>query len=495
MGALDQFVVLTALPKILPELAADQTTGTLVITAYIISSTVAVPIFAKLSDLYSRRNVFLGGLIVFIAGSIAAGLSQNIGELILFRAVQGFGSGDFFPVGIAIVAVSFPPELRARITGFLSGVFGIAIVAGPFLGSEIVDHISWRWVFYVNIPIGILGLVILATTLGALRPAKPAKLDAPGIALLVGWVGALMYALIQVSAQSDAWAWTDPRTIGLLVTSVILAAIFAVWELRSPDPLVPLKLLRRRIVAACGGTTFLIGMVLFPLATFLTLLVGTVILQNGPSAADTVRDLLYALVIPLVIGAGLGGNLLTRISYRPLVVFGVAVSAIGMFFLTKFTSTTPFWVLSYGFLPTGGMVLPLIPIGFGIGITFPVFLIAVQNQVPTEEVGAAGGLVQFLQQLGGSIGLTILSSYEATRATALAPTPPVGCSPALPSPTCLPYFAAVQSSAVSAFDSVFVAMLGLLVVAFVFSLFITGRLQKGPVPLESSAPVEPVPAT
>ncbi len=164
MGALDQFVALTALPKILDDFGQPGTSGVFVISVYVIASTTAIPLFAKLSDLWSRRNVFLGGLLVFIVGSILSGLSQNLPELIFFRAIQGFGSGGFFPVGIAIVAVVFPPETRARVIGGLSGVFGIAVVAGPLLGAAIVTYTTWRWVFYVNIPIGLVGFALIALT-------------------------------------------------------------------------------------------------------------------------------------------------------------------------------------------------------------------------------------------------------------------------------------------------------------------------------------------
>ena len=157
MGALDNFVALTALPTILLQFG-EPNSGTFVISAYVIASTASIPIFAKLSDLWCRRNVFLGGLVVFIIGSILSGLSQNLTELIIFRAIQGFGSGGFFPVGIAIVAVVFPPKTRARVIGALSGVFGIAVVAGPLIGSAIVQYTTWRWVFYVNIPVGLAGL-------------------------------------------------------------------------------------------------------------------------------------------------------------------------------------------------------------------------------------------------------------------------------------------------------------------------------------------------
>jgi EmrB/QacA subfamily drug resistance transporter len=476
MGALDQFVVLTALPNILLEFGQPNS-GTFVVSAYIIASTTAVPIFAKLSDLWSRRNVFISGLVIFIAGSILAGLSQNLSELILFRAVQGFGSGDFFPVGIAIVAVTFPPETRARITGLLSGVFGIATVAGPLLGSAIIDHASWRWVFYVNIPVGLLGLGVILATLGPLRPEHRRPFDVPGAVLLFGWVAALMFPLIQVS--DAGWSWTDPRVVGLLLGAAVLAVIFVLWELRAKEPLVPLRLLKHRVVAASGGATFLIGMTFFPLATFLSLVVGLV-LSGGVNAADTVRDVLYALVLPLVVGAALGGQLLTRVAYRTIIVVGVILSLIGLAVLTGLSVTTPTWKFAYGFLPVGGVILPLIPLGFGIGLTFPVFLLATQNQVAAKDVGEAGGFIQFLQSLGGAIGLSLLSSYQQFRLGVLDPSPDPSCATSTPVfPTCATYLSKFPTSVITSYDNVFTIMLVLLVGGLVFGLFLQGRLPKG----------------
>ncbi len=482
MGALDNFVVLTALSQILGSLHSPPGGQSFIISAYLITSTVAVPIFAKLSDIFDRKKVFLAGLFVFVAGSILSGVSQTFDELVIFRAIQGFGAGDFFPVGLAIVAVIFPPDTRARVTGLLSGVFGIATVAGPFLGAFIVDNTTWRWVFYVNIPIGLLGLAILLIALGPIRPEKQGKFDVVGATLLSGWVGALMFALVQLSF--GGWAWSDPRVLGLLVSAVVLVGAFTVWELRFDDPLVPLRLLSRRVVASCGSTTYLVGMVVFPLATFLTLFITYVTLNGVGNPANTVRDVLYFLVIPLVIGAALGGNLITRISYRPVVVFGVAIACIGLYLLTLLSASTPVWTFAYGFLPVGGVVAPLIPIGFGVGLTFPVFLIAVQNQVPEAEVGAATGLVQFLQSLGGAIGLTLLNSVQQLRFQALQPSLPAGgCAPSpTPSGACVAYFQASQTALAQSYDQIFTIMFGLLLVALLFSLLLQGRLPRGSKP-------------
>lgn len=478
MGALDNFVVLTALPNILNDFG-QLNNGTFVVSAYVIASTTSIPIFSKLSDLWSRRNVFLGGLAVFIAGSVLAGFSQNLPDLILFRAVQGFGSGGFFPVGIAIVAVVFPPETRARIIGGLSGVFGIAVVAGPLIGNSIVSITTWRWIFYVNLPIGFLGFLLIITTLGPLRPTQVRKFDIVGAGLLAGWVGAVMGPLYQISG--NGWAWTDPRVVASLGVGGLLIIAFVLWELRQTNPLVPLRLLKHRVMAAGGGSTYFIGMVFFPVATFLTLVVARVFVPGSTPSSDIVRDILYFLVIPIVVGAALGGQLLTRLSYRTVAVLGLGIALVGMVGLTELSVTTPLWVFDFGFLPVRGVVLPLLPLGFGVGLTFPVFLLAAQNQVGQADVGEAGGLIQFLQSLGGAVGLSVLASFQQTQFGGLDPSPSAACATRTPPlPLCGSYLGSLNSSLITSYDQTFTIMLGLLVVALAFALFLEGRLPKLP---------------
>jgi MFS family permease len=476
MGALDNFVALTALPTILLQFGQPNS-GTFVISAYVITSTAGIPIFAKLSDITSRRNVFLGALLVFMVGSALSGLSQNLTELIVFRAIQGLGSGGFFPVGIAIAAVVFPPKTRARVIGALSGVFGIAVVAGPLIGSAIVQYTSWRWVFYVNIPVGIAGFALVLATLDPLRPELIRKFDVVGAGLLIAWVASVMFPLYQI--VDSGWAWTDLRTVGLLGLGTALVVAFALWELRAENPLVPLRLFSHRVMSAGGGATYFIGTVFFPVATFLSLVVG-VVLAPGSGSSETVRDILYFLVLPLVVGAALGGQFLTRLSYRTVAAMGLVIGMVGMAGLAGLSTTTPLWKFMLGFIPVGGIILPLIPLGFGVGLTFPVFLLAAQNQVKMVDVGEAGGLIQFLQSLGGAVGLSVLASFQATQFSSLDPSPNAAClSPSPPMPTCASYLGGVESSLIKSYDQTFLVMLGLMAVAFVFVLFLKGRLPKG----------------
>jgi len=461
MGAMDSLVVATVLPTIAGDL--HQLNGvTFVVSAYLISSTIAIPIFARLSDISSRRNVFIAGVVIFIAGSILAGLSQNLTELIVFRGIQGFGGGGVFPVAIAMVAVMFPPTLRARVTGVLSGAAGIAIVLGPLLGSYIVSVTTWRWVFYINIPFGVLAVLVLVFAVGPLRSNAPGRFDVPGAALLTGWVSALMFALVQVA--DAGWAWGDPRVLGLLVGAVVLALGFFVWELRTSEPLVPLRLLKQRAIAAASGSMLFSGVVFSSLITFLSVFVGAVLLGDSPGSAASVRDVIYFLAVPLVLGAFLGGQLLVRLSYRTLIAPSLLGAGLVGLLLVRVTSTSPLWVLVAGFVPVGGLVLPLIPLGFGLGLAISATTIAVQNEAPASEVGAAIGLTRFLQSLGGAIGLSLLTVFETWRVGVL--------SAGATSP------AEVTSAFATTFSEIFLILAVCVLLAFACSLFFTGHLPR-----------------
>ncbi len=458
MGAMDSLVVSTVLPTIAVDL--HQADGVaFVVSGYLVSATIAIPIFSRLSDLSSRRNVFLVGLAIFIAGSALAGLSQNLTELIVFRSVQGFGGGGIFPVAIAMVAVSFPPEVRTRAIAALSASSGLAIVAGPLLGSYIVSVTTWRWVFYINLPFGLFAIAVVALAVGPLRATAQGRFDVPGAALVAGWVGTLMVALVQVS--DAGWLWTDPRIVALLAATGLLLAVFVARELRVADPLIPLRTLRRGAIAAANGILGSTGVVFSALITFLSLYVGVVLAHS----AGDIRDMIYFLAVPMIVGAGLTGVFLNRVSYRALVLPGLAVSAVSALFLTNLTASTPLWVLSYGFVPTGGIALPLIPLGFGLGLALAAATIAVQNEAPAATVGASVGLAKFSQTLAGAIGVSALSIYQASRYAQLSrgATSPV----------------ALQSALIGSYNGVFLVLALCVVAACLCAFGLTGRVPVG----------------
>ena len=478
MGALDNLVVVTTLPQIVADLHGVNAVA-FVVSAYLIASTVSTPIFGKLSDHYSRRDFFLLGLVIFIVGSALAGAAQTLPELIAFRAIQGFGSGAFFPIGIAIIAVRFSPETRARLTGAFSSIFGIATIVGPFLGSYIVDHTTWRWVFYVNLPVGFAAIAIIRAALGPMKPARPKAFDTVGATLLSGWVAALMLALVENS--DSGWAWTDPRIIALLVAAAVLFVTFVVVELRSPEPVVPLRFFAKRVVAASSAVAFFRGGILIGVSTFVPIVVSFAL----GGSADVVRDVLWWLVIPMILGSALGGQLLTRVPYRYLMGVGMALVVIGTLLLTRFSVSTPTWLLRDGFLPVGGLALDLMPLGFGIGMTFAATALSVQYAVPPKDIGAASSLIQFLQNLGGAMVLSLLSEYAQSRYAALSPPAPLGVVCPVPpapgsaiAPACYPYYSGLASALASGYAEAFVGLLVIAVLTFIASLFVTGRLPR-----------------
>jgi MFS family permease len=463
MGSMDSLIVATVLPAIAGDL--HQSTGVaFVVGAYLIASTIAIPIFARLSDLGSRRNVFLAGIAIFMAGSVLAGLSQNLTELVLFRGIQGFGGGGIFPVAIAMVAVLFPPRTRARVTGVLSGAAGIAIVLGPLVGSAIVTASTWRWVFYINLPFGALAAVVLLAAVEPLRGRASGGFDLPGAGLLSAWVGALMFALVQVS--NAGWAWTDPRILGLLVSSAVLFAVFLVWELRHPAPLIPLRLLRERVVGSSGGGMLFLGVALNALLTFLSVFVGIVLLGGGSAASADVRDILYFLAIPLILGAALGSQLLTRLPYRAVIVPSLVIAGLAALPLAAVTPGMPLWVLAWGVLPDGGLALPLIPVGFGLGVATAGITIILQNEAPRSGVGAVIGLTRFLQNLGGAVGLSLLTAFETWRYGEL--------SSGLTSP------ASLAGALTTTYGELFLAIAVCILLAATFALGLTGRMPSTP---------------
>ncbi|MCI4347592.1 MAG: MFS transporter [Thermoplasmata archaeon] len=476
MGALDNLIVATVLPKIAVDLL--QANGVpFVIAAYLIAATVATPIFGKLADLLSKRDIFVAGMVIFIAGSILAGLSQSLTQLIAFRAVQGFGSGAFFSVGFTIIAVLFSPETRARLTGAFSSIFGIATVAGPFVGSYIVDHTTWRWIFYINIPIGVVGIALLLLSLGPLKSASRARFDYPGAGLLASWVTLLLLPLVLNS--EGTWSSTDPRFLGLLAGAAIALAAWIYWEaVVAKEPLVPLRFFAKRVIAASSSIALLRGAVLISVTTFISVFIAFA-LGGSP---DTIRDVLYGFVVPMVVASAVGGTLLTRTTYRILGVVGMGVMFLGTVLLLGISTSTPTWVFSYGFLPTGGLLFDLIPLGAGVGLTFASTALSVQYAVAPKDLGAATSLVQFLANLGGAVGVSVLTAYQQLRLGVLDPVPAgVSCPVPPVAPinlACVGFYSALPHATGASIGAAFALLIGVALAALVSALFLQGRLPK-----------------
>jgi len=395
LGAIDQTIVATAGPTIIADLSGLSVYAW-VFSAYILAQTVAMPVFGKLSDLYGRKRFFLLGLVIFLVGSILSGASQNITQLIIFRAVQGIGSGAFFPVAIAVVGVVFPPAMRGRVQGIFSTVFGIAAVIGPLAGAAIVNSIGWRWIFYVNLPLGIVSIAAVLIGLRESRATGPRPvIDWTGISLLTAWVALLSFGFLGGGSTFPWYSWEE---IAIFASVPILFALFILVERRAAEPVLPLSMFRIRTVSSASAVSFLRGIAFFGVITFIPLFI-----QAGLAGSiDDSRNVLNALLIPMIVGAVLGGQLSTRFGYRGITFSGLSVMTVGLYLVSLLNQAS-------GYLTTG---IAVAITGFGVGITFPTVFIAIQFSVQRKYIGIGSSLPQFMGNLGATIGLSILGAIQ-----------------------------------------------------------------------------------
>ncbi|MGE0540756.1 MAG: MDR family MFS transporter [Dehalococcoidia bacterium] len=404
LAALDQTIVSTALPTIVGELGGLNHLSW-VVTAYLLTSTATVPLYGKISDLYGRKLIFQIAIVIFLAGSVLCGLSQNLGQLIAFRAIQGIGGGGLMVIAQAIIGDIVSPRERGRYQGYMGGVFALSSVAGPLLGGFFVDNISWRWIFYINLPIGLIALVVTSVVLNLPFPRTQHKIDYLGSALLVG---AITSALMVTVWGGSEFAWTSPEIIGLIATAVVLGAAFIWQEQRAAEPVLPLRLFRSSVftVASIGG--FIIGAAMFGAIVYLPVYLQVV---KGASATES-----GLLLLPLVAGmlvATIGsGQIITRTGrYRIFPIAGSALLVVGMLLLTQLQPDTSQLFVS----------LAMAIVGLGIGLVMQVLILAVQNAVAHRDLGTATSAANFFRSMGGVIGTAVFGSILSTRLTAELP--------------------------------------------------------------------------
>jgi len=396
LSALDQTIVATAGPTIISDLGGLSLYAW-VFSAYILTQTVALPIFGKLSDLYGRRKFFVLGLVIFMGGSILSGASQNIDELIVFRAIQGIGSGAFFPITFAIIGVAFPPAMRGRLQGVFASVFGIAAVLGPSAGSYIVEAINWRWIFYINLPLGVISFVLIMLGVKESKNLNAKRsIDFLGVATLTAWVVLLILGFLDGGTTFPWFSWQEIATFS---GAAVLFAAFLAIERKAKEPVIPLDLFKSRTVSSASAVAFLRGASFFAVISFIPLFVQAAL---GGSVTDG-RNALYGFLLPLIVTAIIGGQLAVRVNYRGVIFTGLVVLTLGMFLLTGISQTST--VLD---IAERSAVM-----GLGAGLTFASIVIAVQYSVPREKIGVASSLAQFMSNLGSSIGLAILGAIQA----------------------------------------------------------------------------------
>ncbi len=398
LAALDQTIVGTAMPRIVVELNGLNYYAW-VITAYLVSSTIMVPIAGKLGDLFGRKPFLLAGMGGFVVASALCGQSHNMLELVVFRSLQGLFGGTLFATVFAVIGDLFPPARRARLQGLFGGVFGLASIIGPTAGGYITDNWGWRWVFYVNLPIGLFAVLLVVATMPFVRSrASLRDIDFIGAAVLSAGLVPLMIAL---SITRDH-AWTSPAVLSLLGVAAVMLMAFFLVERRSEHPIVPFALFKNSTFSVSMIAGFLTGFGMFGTIVFVPLLYQGVL---GVTATNS-GQLLTPMMLGLIVASTIVGLAMVRIRYyRFLGTAGIALMMLGMWLLSQVTVSTS----------SLEVVRDIVLVGAGLGATFPLFINAVQSALPHEFLGVATSQVQFWRQIGGTIGTAVLGSVLSQR--------------------------------------------------------------------------------
>ncbi len=398
LAALDQTIVATALPTIAGDLHGLNHLSW-VVTAYLLTTCISTPLWGKLGDQYGRKSLFQLAIVIFLAGSILSGLSQNMVELIAFRAIQGVGAGGLMVGAQAIMGDVVPARQRGRYMGYFGVVFGVTNVAGPLLGGFFTEHLSWRWIFYINLPLGIVALFVVATVLHIPVKRVPHKIDWAGTAFLS--VGVTCIILLTTWAGSE-YAWGSAVIIGLALVALATLGIFCWIETRAPEPVIPLWLFKNRTFTATSAVGFIIGFAMFGAIIYLPLY-----LQIVHGASPTLSGLeLLPMIGGMLLTFITSGRLVTRTGrYKVFPIVGTAVLSVGLLLLTQLGPHTPY----------GEVAVFMFITGLGIGLVMQVLVVAVQNAVPYSALGVATATSTFFRTIGGAFGVAVLGAVFANR--------------------------------------------------------------------------------
>ena len=388
--ALDQTIVGTALPKIVTSLGGNDL-YTWVVTIYLLTSTITVPFYGKLSDIYGRRPMLMIGISLFLIGSALSGLSQEMWQLILFRGIQGLGAGALFPIALAVIGDLFTPAERGKYQGLFGAVFGISFLIGPGLGGFLTDNVSWHWIFFVNIPIGLISLAVIWKLLPTIKRSDASRnLDYLGAVVFTVAIGFLLVGL----TNKQSGDWSDWFVGGFIGIGLALSALFALVETRAKEPIVPLDLWKNRTYVSSILSTFFVSFGFFGAIIFLPRWFQVVRHETATASGY----LIFPMLIGLIGSSIVAGALVSRTGrYKAIVVAGLISMTVGITLMTQLRADTPYPILFLWMFVTG----------LGIGPTLSVFTIIVQNAVPFSKLGVATSNLTFFRQIGGSVGLAI----------------------------------------------------------------------------------------
>jgi EmrB/QacA subfamily drug resistance transporter len=400
LAALDQTIVSTALPTIVSELGGlDHLSW--VVTAYLLASTAATPLWGKLGDQYGRKRLFQTAIVIFLIGSALCGVAQNMPQLIGFRAVQGLGGGGLIVLSMAIVGDLVPPRERGRYQGLFGAVFGATSVLGPLLGGLFTQHLSWRWVFYINLPIGVVALLVIAAVLHI--PVRPSKhtIDYLGTFLIAAVATCLV---LVASLGGTTWAWDSAETIGLAALALVLLAAFVVVERRAAEPVLPLRLFRIRTFTLVALISFIVGFAMFGAMTYLP-----TFLQVVQGVTPTLSGVhMLPVVAGLLLTSTVSGQIVSRTGrWKVFPIVGTGLTAIGLFLLHRLTESSG----------TGEMSAFFFVFGAGLGLVMQVLVLVVQNSVSYEDLGVATSGATFFRSIGASFGVAIFGTIFTNRLT------------------------------------------------------------------------------
>ncbi len=400
LSALDQTIVSTAMPAIIRDLQGlDYVAWTS--TSYLLASTTMVPIYGKLSDLYGRRIILLSGIGIFLTGSVLCGLSQDIFQLIGFRVVQGIGAAALTSTAFAIPADLFSPIERPRYMGIFGAVFGVASIIGPFLGGFLTDTVNWRWVFYVNIPVGIIALAFIFKSMPSMSRGIKAAIDYAGSITLVLAVVPLLLAL---TLDKDLHAWSSPLIIGLFSVSIIFTIVFLIVERRAESPIINLQLFKDKIFSVTMFSSFLNGAAFFGAFLFLSLFLVNVLGVSATEAGSAQIPLMLSFVVSSIIAS----QLVARTGrYKIFILLGFSLMLVGFYFMTQLTMA----------MQSRDIVWRMVLLGMGMGPVVPLLNLAMQNAISHQHMGMAVANRQFFQQLGQAVGAAVFGVILTTTLT------------------------------------------------------------------------------
>ena len=398
IAALDQSIVGTALPRITSELGGlDKLSW--VVTAYMLTATASTPLWGKISDLYGRRLLFQIAIVTFVAGSLLAGFSQNIEQLIAFRAVQGLGGGGLMSLALAVIGDIIPPRERGRYQGYFAAVFGTSSVLGPVLGGFFADGPGWQWIFFINVPIGLVALVITSAALKMPHVRRDHSIDYLGAALVVGSVSSF---LLYTAWAGPDLGWGSGTGIALLVAGVVLAVAFVLVERRAAEPIIPMRLFGNSIFSIANLFGFLIGIAMFGSMIFIP-----VYLQVVDGMSPTQSGL---AMLPMVVGifstSIAAGQMMSRNGrYKIYPILGASIVIVSLVMLSQLTASSPYWYAG----------LSMSVLGAGLGFTMQILITVVQNSVDRSDIGVATSSVTFFRQMGGSFGTALFGAILSSR--------------------------------------------------------------------------------